>query len=307
MPTIAYSRRNSFWFGTEERMGWFPTPNRGAATGATGWESGGSLLNGGGWQQGSFGSARNYIFEWPGSSSRQVSQLMKSYADGSYGRGLIYFLDPLIYDQNILPAMWADPSMGIGYEGASLVYGLTPTASPTTSPEVNDLPMYSATYDLTGVADGWRGKQDAVFLPLPESHFMVLGCNYSATGTGRVMFRTQSTNGALGTVTQMTRLPPGGGSVANHIVAGAGQAGVWVWVGVTAAGSSSVTLSAMTARITGNPLEIVNLTLGPWVGGQGHSGCRFIGKPTEIKNTGVDGGQVGFAASFREVGSWLYG
>lgn len=45
---------------------------------------------------------------------------------------------------------------------------------------------------------------------------------------------------------------------------------------------------------------------GPWVGGQGHSGCRFDGEPTYIEYTGVNGGQVGYAATFREVGSWEY-
>lgn len=306
MPTIAYSRRNSFWFGTEERMGWLPTPNRGASTGAIGWESGGGLLNGGGWQQGSFGSARSYIFEWPGSSSRQVSQLMKSYADGSYGRGLIYFLDPLIYNQNLFPAMWADPSMGIGYEGTSLVYGQIPVSTPTSSPEVNNLPFYSATYDLAGVAAGWRGKPDAVFIPIPEGTTLNFGAMYTATGSGAVLWCTQAFNGALGTPTALTPLGTTSPTLTNTTQASS-VAGIWVWVGKTAAGAATVNLTALTARLTPTLNPSPSIGNGPWIGGQGHSGCRFIGKPTEIKNTGVDGGQVGFAASFREVGSWLYG
>lgn len=53
--------------------------------------------------------------------------------------------------------------------------------------------------------------------------------------------------------------------------------------------------------------EFDRLKEGTWIGGQGHSGCRFIGKPTYVNNTGVDGGQVSFAASFREVGLWVNG
>ena len=41
-----------------------------------------------------------------------------------------------------------------------------------------------------------------------------------------------------------------------------------------------------------------------WVGGQGNSGCRFVGSPTYIENTGVNGGQISYAASFKEVGDW---
>lgn len=42
-----------------------------------------------------------------------------------------------------------------------------------------------------------------------------------------------------------------------------------------------------------------------WLGGQGNSGCRFVGSPTYIENTGVNGGQISYAASFKEVGDWL--
>ena len=41
-----------------------------------------------------------------------------------------------------------------------------------------------------------------------------------------------------------------------------------------------------------------------WLGGQGNSGCRFVGSPTYIENTGVNGGQISYAASFKEVGDW---
>ena len=49
------------------------------------------------------------------------------------------------------------------------------------------------------------------------------------------------------------------------------------------------------------------LKRGPWIGGMGHSGCRFAGKPTYVGNTGVGGGQVSFAATFVGVGSWIHG
>lgn len=306
MSSLAQSRRNNLWFGTEERMDWFPTPNRGASTGAVGWESGGTGLNGSGWQLGSFGSARNYIFEWPGSSSQQASQLMKSYSDGVYGRGLIYFIDPLIYKLNLFPAMWAAPSMGIGYEGSSLVYGQVAVSTPTSTPEVNNLPIYSATYDLLGVSAGWRGKEDAVFLPIPAGYTLNLGAVYSASGSGGVFWRTQATNGALGTVSTLTPLGTTSPTLTNATQTSS-VAGVWVWVGKSSSGAATVNLSALTARLTPTANPSPTIGAGPWVGGQGHSGCRFIGKPTEIKNTGIDGGQVGFAASFREAGSWLYG
>lgn len=306
MAFIVESRRNHFWFGTEQLMEFFPTPNRGADVSGTGWESGGTLLNGGGFQLNSFGSHRNYIFDWPQSSSRQVAQRMKSYADGTYGRGLIYFVDPLIHDTNTFPAMWADPSMGLGYEGASLVYGIDPIAMPTSGGATNMLPVQSAYYDLTGVDDGWRGKEDAVFLPIPDGYTIHLGAVYSQSGEGAVLYRTQASNGGLGAVQVLPTINPGASSLVSDSVTSS-SAGVWVWVGNENAGAGAVTLTAMTARLDLTARPRADIGNGPWIGGQGHSGCRFVGKPTYIENTGVSGGQVSFAASFREVGSWIYG
>lgn len=98
-------------------MEWFKTPSSGADTSPVGWNSEGTTLNGDGYAFGSFGSHKVYQFDWGSSNAREVAQRMKSYADGTYGRGYIYFVDPTLYELNILPAAWADPSMGIDYEG----------------------------------------------------------------------------------------------------------------------------------------------------------------------------------------------
>lgn len=306
MALVAESRRNCFWFGTENRLEWFPTPLRGADVSESNWESGGGLLNGGGYQLNSFGSHGNYIFEWPSSSSREVAQKMRSYASGTYGRGLIYFVDPLTHDTNLFSAMWADPSIGLGYEGASLVYGLDPVALPTSGWEQNDLPVRSAYYDLGGITAGWRDKQEAIFIPIPAGYTLHLGAIYAQSGSGGVLYRTQATNGALGAIQTLTPLTTTTASLVSS-TENSSNAGVWVWVGKTASGAGTVTLTAMTARLTQDSRPNPGIGDGPWIGGQGHSGCRFIGRPTYIENTGISGGQVGFAASFREVGSWIYG
>ena len=325
---MAYQSRSALWFGTSAGyMDWFPTPLSGAEMSPEGWESGGSLLNGGGYQQNSFGSHKVYTFEWPESSSREAAARMKAFADGTYGRGLIYFIDPLIYDKNVLPAQWADPSMVLGYEGVSHVYGENPIAVDTITPRINNLPIKSAQYDLTYIPAGFRGTEDAVFVPIPEGHSLLLGAVYSATGTGGVFVSWQDSNGVIQSAQRLTEVPPGETTRFLPDIAVQGE-GVWLWVGKTSSGASSVTLSSLIARLVkssdldaGNvygdgfygefvyggalPYRVARLLTGPWEPGMGHSGCRFIGKPTYIANTGVNGGQVGFAASFREVGSYL--
>lgn len=308
---MAYSDRKRLWFGTASGgMNWFYTPLKGAEMNPEGWTTGGTLLNGGGYQQNSFGSHRTYTFEWPSSSSREAAALMKAYADGTYGRGLIYFIDPLIYDKNILPAQWADPSMVLDYEGASHVYGVNPTGSNTANWKTNRLPVRSVTYDLTNVTAGFRGQEDSVFIPIPQGYSLLLGAVYSSTGTGGVFMSPQSSTGTIGSAQKLTSVAATtSGTFLPDSIASTSAGGVWLWVGKSASGASTVSLTSLIARLV--PTSDISLAvnayrkIGPWEPGMGHSGCRFIGKPTYIANTGVNGGQVSFAASFREVGSYL--
>lgn len=311
---IAQSRRNrGFFFGTERSMKWFPTPNRGASMNPEGWLSEGTLLNGGGYNFASFGSHKTYSFEWSGSSARETAQLMKSYADGTYGRGLIYFQDCLMFDTNVLPARVADPSMAIDYEGASLVYGITPKAIPALS-GTNNFPVTSAQYNLNASRVGFNKGAGAVFIPIPEGYTLLFGAAYSLTSptptAAGVFLTNQDSLGNIGTTQRVTPLT--GDLLHNSFVAhSASVSGVWVWVGRQSAVSALVTLQAMSARLV-SAEELANGSYvqkigGPWIGGQGHSGCRFSGKPTYIANGPVNGGQIGFAATFREVGSWVNG
>jgi hypothetical protein len=112
-----------------------------------------------------------------------------------------------------------------------------------------------------------------------------------------------------------------------------GVNGVWIWMGKTVAGPATVTATALIGRIVKTPVDPgtetfgfgegpfgedffggvyvppvpSNILYGPWIGGMGNSGVRMIGKPTWEANNPFRGGSIGFAASFREVGSYLYG
>lgn len=304
MAVLAENGRTKLWFGTVDRMEWVATPNRGADVSPEGWDAGGSLLNGGAYQLNSFNSAKNYVFEWPASSAREAAQLMKSYADGTYGRGLIYFVDPLCYTTNILPAMWADPSMGVGSEAGSLVPGITPTGTPTSGNPDLRLPVRSAFYDLTLTGTSGPDNLDdsnSVFLPVPQGYSLRLAGFYSSSGSGGVYASPVGTGGSV--LASVTAVEPSENLDHQTVLTPApGTVGYRIWVGKILPGGSGVTLSALSARLA----PIGEPTPGPryWVGGQGNSGCRFSGKPTYINQTGVNGGQVSYAASFREVGSW---
>lgn len=339
---MAYVNRKTMWLEVADGWrGWITCPLSGADSSPEAWGADGTLLNGGGYALNSWGSHKQYTYGWGASSSRQDAQFMKSLADGSYGRGLIHFIEPTLYDQNILPARIADPSMAVDDEGASMVYGFDPEGVATSGWETNLLPVTSAYYNLFGADVGYRGDADSVYVSIPEGYTLYIGAFYSETGSGGIFARPVNLNGTDGTDVKLTMQA----NDAEQIVTDdfAGVRGVRIWLGKTASGVASVTATALIARLipsnrittpeqaaidpdslgygldaygqtnygsyqdyipAGFTAQYRRMIKGPWVGGMGHSGCRFVGKPTFESNTGVNGGQVGYSATFREVGSW---
>lgn len=332
---MAVNSRFCFWFGTESRMDWFATPLQGADSSPSAWGADGTLLNGGGWALNSWGSHKRYTYEWPASSSREVAQKMKSYRDGTYGRGLLYFLEPTIFTTNVLPAHWADPSMAIDNEAPSLVYGHEPTAVPTSGGALNGLPVNSAYYSVTSAPQTDPLPESSVFIPIPEGHTLFLGAFYSATGSAGVYATPVNSNGSYGAAVRLTELENSSTQIVNDPFSGIN--GVRLWAGRTSSSVSTLTLTAMAGRIIetsklpapdteglypgvnvfpsetlfpgggASSPKIERFSRGPWIGGQGHSGCRFLGTPTYVTNSPIEGGRIGFAATFAEVGAWSLG
>jgi hypothetical protein len=312
------------WFEVDGGWrGWFKAPISGADSSPQNWGADGTLLNGLGYAVQSWGSHRLYQYEWGASSTRQEAQFIQALANGTYGRGLVHFIEPTLYDQNILPARVADPSMAVDDEGASLVDGIDPEGVFTSNWETNLLPITSAYYNLLPAAAGYRGDTEATYIPIPEGYTLYLGAFYSAMGSGGIFAREVLDNGVDGDDIPLTAL--GNDSAVVTADTFSGIRGVRLWLGKTASGAASVTVAGMIARLVRNSVldggpesgygeggygeEVYGgsfvpgwLTAGPWVPGGGNAGCRFIGKPTFETNTGVRGGQVGFSATLREVG-----
>lgn len=294
--------RNNLWFGTEEWMQWIRTPNRGATMDVNSWQAEGTYLSGGGWSRQSADGHMVYVFEWPDSSTREFAQLLRDYRRGTYGRGPLYLIDPLIYDTNILPSRWADPSISVR-GGVSLVYGVRPDAVPNSGWETHRLPVTAAYYDLTNIGSGYRGARDSLFIPIPEGYTLYLGCFYEASGTGVVEAYPVDASGNVGSPTTLT----GVSTSATNIVPDtfSGGRGVRLQIGTSSSGAGSVTLKGAVARLhrTGKTPPVA-FTSGPWIGGMGNSGVQFSGEPTYSPNSGINGGQISVSASFREVGDW---
>ena len=296
-----YGNRDKMWFGTIDsqtgatRMQWIPTPNSGADVSSLGMGSEATLLNGGGYQRNSWDSHKMFQFTWGESASLELASAIESYRNGSYGRGLIHFIDPMHYHTNVLPKRVADPSMAVNFEAEPLVPDVYPTSVPTGNTPTG-LPVNSAVYSGPVSVN----SASAIPVVVPPLHSVSFGWSGEATSPS-AGFATVAigVSGFSGGIT-----PPIPTTSANvtSVSGVAGANGGLVIILPAIASGESITVAAMNARIFA-PGEAVDHS-GPWYAGQGHSGCRFVGNPTLVNYNGVDGGQVGLSCTLTEVGAW---
>ena len=297
---------SKMWFGTKEHLEWIDTPLSGADVSSAGWEANGSLLNGGGWGYASFGGHKNYNFSWSNASARAAASKMEAYRRGSYGRGLIYFHDPLTYDTNILPAHWADPSMALGGEAPSLVPGKFPVDIATPANTLN-LPIRGARYDFESGDDrGYPGESKSLFIPVPPGYNLRMSAAYVAQNTNLGVYWAGVSAVGVGPATRLAPSQLEDPSSFPATLLTPGLTGVRIWVGRSDTSTGALSLYGMVARLIPAPRDVTSAPArqGKWAPGDGHSGCVFSGFPTRVNLSGVNGGQVGYAATFREVGAW---
>lgn len=305
--------RCGLWFGTEKYMQWIETPQSGAESTPEAWRSSGTFLNGGGYSFHSWGSHKVYDYAWRNSSAREAADLMQAYRSGTYGKGLIYFVDPLTYDTNVLPARWADPSIVLRDEGKSHIYGKQPRPFNNAGFRTNRLPVESTSYTFSTADPFGVNVADSVFVPIPEGYVLRLGAFYSATGSAGVFATEVNLAGVNGATTQLTQVSSDAKLIAPDSFSG-NISGVRLWFGRLGSAPASLTVSALVGRlvaaerndVTWTDANAPEIVRGPWSAGQGHSGCRFDSEPTYIEYNGMNGGQIGYAATFREVGDWEF-
>ncbi len=295
---MAIYNPRQMWFGTLDRMQWIRTPLSGAEVSGEGFHASGTLLNGGGYGRHSWNTHRVYTYEWPASSPGQDIQTIHSYRSGVYGRGLLYWIEPNVMDKNVLPLRWSSPAVACGDE-TTHVYGVYPDETSVSGGEANGLPVSAAYYDLSSVSAGYRSDLETVFLPIPPGYTAYVGAVYSATGSAKVYVTPVDSNGNNGTAQALTEV--GVADADLHPDTFTGGKGIRLWVGKGGSGTATLTWVATSIRMvpTSKTLDVN----GPWIAGMGHAGCRFDGPVSQTNNNGVNGGQFGIAATFREVGN----
>jgi hypothetical protein len=241
-----YQNTDRMWFGTREKMGWIETPQSGANVSSSGMTAEVDLLSGGAYVRNSIDSHKNFSFSWGDSADTTLASALRAYANGTYGRGLIYFQDPMYFETNVLPQRWADPSMAVDFEAPDLTGGRFRPSSAVTAPNSHGLPVRSAFYsfpvnaNLDGVRDG-----DALFIPVPDGMELVVGAYYTATGSARVKVRA---DGSASKITELPQTPVGDPTDMLTVIRDAAYVELYLSTAVSGV-ASTLQIAGITARL----------------------------------------------------------
>ena len=272
------------YFGTKERMTWVRPPSIDADISKGKWSAEGGFLNGGAFVRGSSTGHKRYRFTWNLAAQEDIYDIL-DYADGLYGDGLIYFLEPFSAPTNCLPQFWAAPRLQ-NIDAPPLTHDVRPTLVNTAS-NVFSYPTKSAVYTFTSTS-----TFDSLWIPIPPDYTLHFGAHGSATGTATITVQADGD-----THDAVTLLGVTGSTLTNTTVVGASGATI------SAEGEGQLTLAGLVAQVlpTG-----VSAPTGDFISGRGHSGCRFV--PSSVTIQGYSAPEaldkVAATALLVEVGAW---
>ncbi len=278
--------------GLRGRERWVPAPATGMDSSPLGWVSQVNGLNGGTTVRTSLASHREYAMTW-NANPRDALRPIMDMANGLHGTGLVYFIDPMAADKNVLPLQWAFPALA-SLDGPVLFGDTRPSTVPTASNSL-DFPSLSAQYVPTTTLS-------SLYIPIPPGYTAWFGWHGSQDAPGGVQITTVQPGNLNGPVTLPTPIAMTDSTRVNTAFPSDSCQGIVVSFGGGTA--TNVTIAGMVCQIlkTGSTPAV-----GPFISGQGHSGCTFNGKPSLqaiSANVGQDG-LVTMSAKLVEVSDWL--
>jgi hypothetical protein len=260
---------NVVWFGTKQFMQWIPAPLVDVAASKQGFSAEASFLTGGAWVRRSKGAAQTYTMSWNRKTRDELRPIM-DYADGLYGNGYIYYLDPFAMDDNVLPTYWATPYQNY-YDGPVIVDGKRP-ALITNATSTNGYPIESAQYTITSTSNS-----PSIYIPIPPGYTFHMGAHGSLiSGNASVKVTPQVTGVTTGTAANLTLLTTASTTRTNYTLqANAGFVGVTV--SMTSTSTGVLQLDGLIAQVLPDGQSPA---AGGFISGQGSSGLQFRKQPT---------------------------
>jgi len=289
------------YFGNDKFQTFIEAPLSGLKATSSGYSSTTNLLNGRSFVKRSYAASRTFSPSWVGSMNSTVLaeslNTIKDFADGLYGSGNIYWVDPYAATSNMMPPHWAAPMLD-ETDWPSLSATITPTFTANTY--ANNYPIKRAVYTLA------PGHVDTKKLTLiiPSTHTLHFGWHSSAAGgssaTGAgIRIVPYNLSGVAGTAVNPVSLLAGGTTRTNQTFAGSSVSRVEIFLASGSAGTTSAHLVAMIAQILPTGTSVAS---GGFISGRGTTALQFA-SPVEIEyySSNINNGQIGLSTTLTEV------
>ena len=255
---------NEMWMGPRGGECWVPAGTVGNMQTPVGWSGGTTGLNGGFTGRRSKNTHMEYTLGWIKKSRNRLRPVNDMYA-GTRGPGLIYFIDPMAADLNVLPMAWSFPALAT-YDAPPIVGDVRPSRVPTPENGLN-YPRESALYTGTGTSR-------KLYIPIPPGYSAWFGVHGYSSGTGGVCVTPLRRSGNPDADVFPPIIDVNDPTRVNVSFASADYTGIEVSFKGNA--STSVAWAGTICQILPDG---VTPTQGDFISGQGHSGCEFASAP----------------------------
>jgi hypothetical protein len=285
------------YFGNKSKQQWIKAPASGLKAGVAGYVNETQLLNGGAVLRRSSASHRKFSATWGGSMNSKVAEenlyTIKDYADGLYGDGPFYWLDPFAMNQNVLPPHWAAPMLAQNDWTDLSAGAIVPTF--TLATVANNYPIKYAEYVT---ANNYQSdlKLTVIIPPDYSLNFGWHGPSGSSNSGIRIVPYLRS-SGAADTALNPTRIDVGGSIRTNTKVRGDLYSYVEIFLATTTA--STVKITGMIAQVLP---ENSTVATGGFISGRGTTSLQYATFPQiDAYSSAINDGWIGMAVDWVEV------
>lgn len=283
------------YFGNKDKQLWIKAPKTGLKANNTGKIVQNDYLSGRSSVKRSRASKRDYNPSWLGYQNSEDGTsiyVLKDFADGLYGDGPFYFLDPYAVDQNVLPPHWAAPML-TERDWPSLSSDFS--ASFTAESVTNNYPIRYATYETP---DDYESTNKLTII-IPQDYALNFGWHGPAAGSStgvRVVPYLRST-GAADTAINPPKLATNVNGRTNIKIKGDTYS--YVEIFIATADASTVNITGMIAQILP---ETASVAQGGFISGRGTTAIEFSQIPEiEYYSAAIGDGLIGLSAGWVEV------
>lgn len=288
------------YFGNSQKQCWINAPQTGLNASSESYITQSQLLSGRAHVKRSRGSHRLFSPSWLGSLNAEALedslQTIKDFADGVYGDGPFYFVDPFASETNILPPHWAAPYLM--QNDWPQLWDVAPFEYVATTSNNLSYPATSVRY--ASGDDGEQSSTKKLTLIIPEGYSLFFGWHGAiADGSPTVRIDRYSRSTGQASALDTTPIALTSSNRTNAIISGTTYSHVDLYFYNPDGDVYDFTVAGMIAQIlpsTSFPAQ------GGFVSGRGTTGLEFGGSVTiEYYSSKINDGQIGMSTSWIEV------